>query len=86
MIREITTLVPLPVVHIWDEYKQMISKQEIKYLWEHKIANYLPNYVWRNRLTTTQEKERFFIETHQKFVEFLPQLLKKILDEKAGSE
>ena len=37
-------------------------------------------------MTTTQEKERFFTENHEKFVELVPQLLKKLLDEKARSD
>ena len=64
----------------------MISEQEIKNWWECKIVNYLHNYTWRNRLTTTQAKEIFFTETHEKFVESVPQILKKLLDEKAESE
>ena len=63
----------------------MISEQEIKNWWEHKIANYLQNYARRNRLTIAQVKEKFFTETHEKFVELIPQLLKKLTDEKAGS-
>ena len=62
----------------------MISEQEIKDWWERKIANYLQNYARRNRLMTAQAKERFFTETHDKFVESVPQLLQKLLDEKAG--
>ena len=58
----------------------MISDQEIKNWWECKIANYLQNYARRNRLTIAQEKEKFFTETHEKFVESMPQLLKKLLD------
>ena len=50
---------------------------------ERKIENYLQNYTRRNRLMTAQAKERFFTETHEKFVESMPQLLKKLLDEKA---
>ena len=61
----------------------MISDQEIKDWWERKVANYLQNYARRNRLTIAQEKERFFTETHEKFVESMPQLLKKLLDEKS---
>ena len=64
----------------------MISEQEIKKCWECKIENYLQNYVQRNRLTTTQAKERFFTDTHEKFIESVPQILRKLLDEKAGSE
>ena len=60
----------------------MISEQDIKNWWERKVANYLQNYAWRNRLMTTQAKKRF-LETHEKFVESVPHLLKKILDEKA---
>ena len=61
----------------------MISEQEIKDWWERKVANYLQNYTQRNRLMTAQAKERFFTKTHEKFVESVPQLLKKLLDEKA---
>ena len=64
----------------------MISEQEIKNWWERKIANYLQNYARRNILTIAQAKEKFFIETHEKFVESAPQLLKKIMDEKSGSK
>ena len=60
----------------------MISEQEIKDWWERKIGNYLQNYTRRNRLMTAQVKERFFTETHEKFVESVPQLLKKLLDKK----
>ena len=74
-------MVPLPVVHDWNVC-QMIPEQEIKDWWEHKIANYLQNYARRNRLTVTEEKEIFFTETHEKFVESVPQLLNKFLDEK----
>ena len=62
----------------------MISEQEIKDWWEHKIANYLQNYAGRNRLMTVQAKARFFTETHEKYVKSVPQLLKQLLDEKAG--
>ena len=64
----------------------MISEQGIKNWWEYKVANYLQNYTRRNRLTTAQAKARFFTETHEKFVESVPQLLKKLLDEKAGRD
>ena len=37
----------------------MISEHEIKDWWERKLANYLQNYTWRNRLMTVQAKERF---------------------------
>ena len=63
----------------------MISKQEINNWWERKIAKHLQNYARRNRLTIFQVKEKFFTETHEKFVDSVRKLLKKILDEKAGS-
>ena len=59
----------------------MISEQEIKKWWERKIANYLQNYARRNIWTIAQAKEKFFTETHDKFVESMPQSLKKLLDE-----
>ena len=86
MICEITTLVSLPVVHDWNVCQQMIPEQEIKDWWNRKIANYLQNYARRNRLTVAQAKEDFFTETHEKFVESVPQLLKKFLDEKTGRD
>ena len=64
----------------------MISEHEIKDWWECEIANYLQNYACRNMLMTAQAKERFFTETHEKFVESVPHLLKKFLDEKAESD
>ena len=62
----------------------MIPEQEIKDWWDHIIANYLQNYARRNRLTVVEAKARFSTETHEKFVESVPQLLKQLLDEKAG--
>ena len=64
----------------------MLPEQEIKDWWEHKIANYLQNYARRNRLTIAQAKEWFFIETHEKFVDSVPQILKKLMDEKSRSD
>ena len=61
----------------------MIPEQENKDWWECKVANYLQNYARRNRLTIAQARERFFTETHEKFVGSVPQLLKKLLDEKS---
>ena len=62
----------------------MISQQEIKDWWERKIVKYFQNYARRNKLTISQKKEKFFTETHEKFVESLPQFLKKLLDEKSS--
>ena len=50
----------------------MILEQEIKDWWERKITNYLQNYTRRNRLIVVEAKEIFFIETHEKFVESVP--------------
>ena len=61
----------------------MIPEQEIKDWWDRKVVNYLQNYARRNRLTVTEAEARFFTETHEKFVESVPQLLKQLLDEKA---
>ena len=61
----------------------MISEHEIKDWWDRKVANYLQNYAQRKKLTIAQAKARFFTETHEKFVESVPQLLKKLLDEKS---
>ena len=60
----------------------MIPEQEFKDWWERKIANYLQNYARRNKLSVAEDKAIFFIETHKKFVESVPQLLKQLLDEK----
>ena len=43
----------------------------------------MPNYTRRNKLTISQEKEMFFSKTHENFVDFVPQSLKKLLDERA---
>ena len=62
----------------------MILEQEINDWWERKSVNYLHNYAQRNKLTISHAKEKFFIETHENFVELVPQFLKKLLDEKSG--
>ena len=64
----------------------MIPEQEIKDWWDRKIANYLQNYARRNKLTVAGAKARFFTETHENFVESVPQLLKQLLDKKAGCD
>ena len=64
----------------------MIPEREIKDWWDRKVVNYLQNYARQNRLTVAEARARFFIETHGKFVESLPQLLKKLLDEKTGRD
>ena len=60
----------------------MISEKDIKNWWECKIENYLQNYARRNKLNIAQSKEKFFTETHEKFVDSVPQNLKKLMDEK----
>ena len=64
----------------------MIPEQEIKDWWDHKIVNYLQTYARQNRLTVAEARARFFTETHEKFVESVPQLLKQLLDEKSGCD
>ena len=64
----------------------MISEQEIKNWWERKIVNYLQNYARINRLTISQEKENFLCKTYENFVEYIPQYLKKLLDESADQK
>ena len=79
-------MVLFPVLHDWNVCQQMILEQEIKDWWERKIANYLQNYAQRNKLIVVEAKAIFFTETHEKFVESVPQILKKFLDEKAGQD
>ena len=62
----------------------MILEQDIKDWWERKITNFLQNYTQRNKMTIAQAKEKFFTEMHEKFVESMPQFLKKLLDQKGG--
>ena len=64
----------------------MIPEKEIKDWWARKVVNYLQNYARRNRLTVAEAKAIFFTETHEKFIESVPQLLKQFLDEKAGCD
>ena len=37
----------------------------------------MQNYTRRNKLTISQEKDKLFTKTHEKFVELVPHLLKK---------
>ena len=50
----------------------MISEKDIKDWWEHKIVNYLQNYIRRNRLTIVQANEKLLFETQEKFLESVP--------------
>ena len=58
----------------------MLSEADIKAWWERKLANYIQNYARRNGLTLAQARARFFTETHERFLEAIPQELKKFLD------
>ena len=44
------------------------------------------NFQHHLAITVVEAKARFFTETHEKFVESVPQLLKKLLDEKIGHD
>ena len=57
----------------------MISEEEIRVWWERKIENYIKNYSHRNKLNIVQAKEKFFMETHEKFHESIPQAIQKLL-------
>lgn len=58
----------------------MISEDEIREWWNMKVLNYLQNYARRNGLTIIQARARFFTETREKFVDSIPQELKKFID------
>ena len=57
----------------------MISEEEIKEWWERKIDNYIKNYARRNKLSLVQAQAIIFTETHEKFLESIPQALQKFL-------
>ena len=57
----------------------MISEEEIKVWWERKIENRIKNYARRNKLNLAQAKVNFFMETHEKFLESIPQAIQKLL-------
>ena len=57
----------------------MISEEEIKEWWERKIDNYIKNYAWWNKLSFIQAKEKFLTETHDKFLESIPQAFENFL-------
>ena len=61
----------------------MISEEEIREWWNRKVSNYLQNYARRNSLTIARARVRFFTETHEKFIESIPQELKKFIDRSA---
>ena len=57
----------------------MISEEDIKEWWERKIDNYIKNYAQRNKLSFVQAQAKFLIETHEKFLESIPQAFGKFL-------
>ena len=61
----------------------MLSEEEIREWWNKKVSNYIQNYARRNSLTIAQARARFFKETHEKFIESIPQELKKFIDRSA---
>ena len=61
----------------------MISEEEIREWWNRKVSNYIQNYARRNSLTIVQARAKFFIESHEKFVESIPHELKKFIDRSA---
>ena len=58
----------------------MITKKEIWEWWGKKVTNYIHNYARHNKLTTTQTREKFFSEAHEKFIEVVPHEIHKFLD------
>jgi len=58
----------------------MLSEEEIREWWNMKVSNYIQNYARQNSLTIAQARVRFFTETHEKFLESVPQELKKFID------
>ena len=57
----------------------MISEEEIREWWERKIKNYIRNYARRKKLSLAQVKEIFFTQTHEQFLERIPQAFQKLL-------
>ena len=57
----------------------MISEEDIREWWERKIDNYIKNYTWRNKLSFVQAQAKFLTETHEKFLESIPQAFGKFL-------
>ena len=57
----------------------MISEEEIREWWERKIDNYIKNYARRNKLSLAQAQAKNFTETHEIFLESIPQALQKLL-------
>ena len=47
----------------------MKSEEKIKEWWERNIKNYIKNYAQWNKLSLAQAHAKFFIETHEKFLE-----------------
>ena len=58
----------------------MIAEREIREYWDKKVMNCIQNYARRIKLTITQEREKFFSEAHEKFIEVVPHEIHKFLD------
>jgi hypothetical protein len=53
----------------------MLTQQDIHEWWEHKIENYIRNYARRNNLSLAEARSWFFSETHEIFLEAIPEAL-----------
>jgi hypothetical protein len=53
----------------------MLTLEDIREWWERKIINYIKNYARRNRLTLIEARAQFFSETHEWFLEAIPEAL-----------
>jgi hypothetical protein len=53
----------------------MLTLQDICEWWECKTENYIKNYARRNNLSLAEARERFFSETHEIFLEVIPEVL-----------
>jgi hypothetical protein len=53
----------------------MLTLQDIREWWERKIDKYIINYARRNNITLAKEWSRLFLETHERFLEAIPEAL-----------
>jgi hypothetical protein len=53
----------------------MLTLQDIREWWERKTENYIKNYARRNNLSLAEARARFFSETHERFLEAVPEAL-----------
>ena len=57
----------------------MIIEEKIRVWWEIKIENYIKKYAQQNKLNLAEEKAKFFMETHEKFLKSIPQAIPNLL-------